>query len=642
MRSTTTRHESAVARLGRQALAGLAAVIFAAASAHAASIQTKTGRVSVETVTDGLSHPWAGVMLPDGSILVTERPGRLRRVTADGDVSDPLGGVPKVFAKGQGGLLDIVLAPDFADSRMVYLTFAEARDGGAATSVGRARLSDDATALEHFEVIFREKPAVGGGNHFGGRLAFAPDGKLFVTLGERFHHDQAQDPTNTLGTVVRINPDGSVPDDNPFADGGKGAPEVWSFGHRNVEGAAIEPATGRLWTDEMGPRGGDELNTPEPGRNYGWNVVSWGIHYNGKPIPDPDTHPEFADAHLQWTPVISPSGMTFYDGDLFSKWKGDLLIAGLSAHAIVRVAIDGDKATEEDRIDLGARVARRLRRQRGRGVRADRREQRQAAEAGAGQGVGVFLGAPARASQSSGFPHSQPAQMRVLVVQNYEGTGLGQIGRALDERNAEIQIVKAHEGAPLPDTIEGHDGLVVLGGGQNALADDESPWLPHLVGLMRETADSGRAVLGVCLGAQLLARACGAENLIGAAPEFAWRQVRLTGEGQGDPLFAAVPQQFPIFEWHDDTFTLPAGAVRLAENDAAPNQAFRVGRAGYGIQFHFEADRALVAEWNETFAGYIGERHPDWPARHAAEAARHGEAADAAGLAIARAWAALV
>lgn len=232
--------------------------------------------------------------------------------------------------------------------------------------------------------------------------------------------------------------------------------------------------------------------------------------------------------------------------------------------------------------------------------------------------------------------------MRVLVVENFEDTGPGQIAAALDERNVAVDTVRAHLGEALPAATGRYDGLVVLGGGQNALDDAGSPWFPGLLETMRRFVDSGRATLGVCLGSQLLARAYGADNLVGAASEFGWRRVTLTADGAADPLLSGLPASFPIFQWHDDTFTLPRGAVRLAGNLAAHNQAFRVGRAGYGTQFHFEADRALVRRWNGTFAGWLAERQPDWAGRHEAEAARHGAAADAAGRAIARAWAALI
>ena len=232
--------------------------------------------------------------------------------------------------------------------------------------------------------------------------------------------------------------------------------------------------------------------------------------------------------------------------------------------------------------------------------------------------------------------------MRVLVVQNYDNTGLGQIGAALKEAGAEIDTRNAHLGDALPSGANSHDALVVLGGGQNALADEEYPYIPALLDLMRDFESRDRAVLGVCLGSQLLARAYGAENLIGAAPEFGWHRVALTGDAEGDSVVAALPREFPIFQWHDDTFTLPARAVRLASNAAAANQAFRIGRAAYGFQFHFEADRPLVRHWNAAFAGYIADRQPDWPGRFDAEAERHGPEADAAGLALARAWVAAI
>jgi GMP synthase-like glutamine amidotransferase len=232
--------------------------------------------------------------------------------------------------------------------------------------------------------------------------------------------------------------------------------------------------------------------------------------------------------------------------------------------------------------------------------------------------------------------------MRILAVQNHADTGLGQIARALAEADAEVEIVRAHEGEALPSLSDGHDGLIVLGGAQNALADDEHPYLPQLVALMRDFALADRAVLGVCLGSQLLARAFGAQNLIGTAPEFGWREVELTEEGAMDPVFRATAERFPIFQWHDDTFTLPRGALRLAGNDAARNQAFRVGRAAYGMQFHFEADTGLVRHWSRQFASYLAERQPGWRDRIETESARHGPMADAAGLTIARAWVAMV
>jgi GMP synthase-like glutamine amidotransferase len=228
--------------------------------------------------------------------------------------------------------------------------------------------------------------------------------------------------------------------------------------------------------------------------------------------------------------------------------------------------------------------------------------------------------------------------MRVLVVQNFEDEGLGQIGKALAEANAEIDLRRPYRDENLPRDASGHDALIVLGGGQNALDDAICPYFPPLLALMRDFGDSGRAVLGVCLGSQLLARAYGGENLLGAAPEFGWRTVSRTEEGRTDPVLNVAPESFPIFQWHDDTFTLPEGATHLARNDTASNQAFRLGRAAYGIQFHFEADRSQVSRWNTAFADILAENQPGWAERYEEEAARHGPLADAAGLAIARAW----
>lgn len=232
--------------------------------------------------------------------------------------------------------------------------------------------------------------------------------------------------------------------------------------------------------------------------------------------------------------------------------------------------------------------------------------------------------------------------MRVLVVQNYDNTGLGQIGAALAEAGAEIDERRPYRGEALPQDASGHDAMVMLGGGQNALADDEYPYFPALLELTRDFAARDRAVLGICLGGQLIARAFGAENRIGGTHEFGWHGVALTPEAQADPVMAGLPEQFPIFEWHDDHFSLPAPATRLAGNEAAENQAYRIGRAVYGFQFHFEADTCLVREWSGAFSGLIAERHPEWPARLDAEVAANGPQADAVGLAIARAWVAAI
>ncbi len=333
----------------------LAAALPAAAQSPPATVRAEAGALAVETWADGLDAPWGAVFLPDGRMLVTEKSGALR-VVGEGRVSAPVAGVPEVVDRGQGGLLDVALDPGFGENRTVYLSYSEGRDGGVATSVGRGRLNAEATALEGFQVIFRQKPAVNGPNHFGSRLAFAPDGILFVTLGERFNYmKEAQNRDNTLGAVARINPDGTIPKDNPFVGQG-GDPAIWSYGHRNVEGAAINPASGELWISEMGPRGGDELNIPKRGANHGWPLVSHGTHYSGVEIPDPATRPEFADAIRWWVPSISPSGIAFVTADVLPGWKGSLLLAGLSYHGLVRLSLDGDRVTAEERIDFGRRI----------------------------------------------------------------------------------------------------------------------------------------------------------------------------------------------------------------------------------------------------------------------------------------------
>jgi glucose/arabinose dehydrogenase len=338
-------------------IAALALLVQAcAATAADRTLDTQTGPVRIETVTSGLSHPWAVAFLPDRAMLVTERDGRLRLVTAAGQISPPLGGVPPVFAQGQGGLLDIAIEPQFADSRRVYFSYAEAGEGGAGTAVARGRLNAARTALEDVEVIFRQLPKVSGGLHFGSRLVFARDGTLFITLGERFKFEPAQDLNSHLGKIVRINRDGSVPRDNPFVGRAGARPEIWSYGHRNSQGGALNPQTGVLWEIEHGPRGGDELNIPEAGKNYGWPLVSWGVHYNGQEIPKPPTRPDLAQSIYQWTPSISPSGMAFYTGDAFQAWRGNLLVGGLTSHAVTRLTLDGARVTGEERIPIGARV----------------------------------------------------------------------------------------------------------------------------------------------------------------------------------------------------------------------------------------------------------------------------------------------
>lgn len=312
-------------------------------------------RINAQEIASGLNHPWAIVYLPDGRMLVTERAGRLRVITRDGDISPPVSGVPAVDARGQGGLLDVVLSPNFATDRLIYLSYAEAREGGNGTSVARGRLSDDARGLTDVQAIFRQMPAWQSRGHFGSRLVFDREGRLYVTLGERQGADSrplAQDISNTIGKVVRINADGSVPADNPFVGTANADPHVWSYGHRNVQGADLNPDTGEVWTIEHGPRGGDELNIPRAGRNYGWPIIGYGIDYNGQPMHQASAREGMEQPIYYWDPVIAPGDMDFYRGSLF-PWRGDLLIAGLDSEALVRLDIDGERVTGEERFDLG-------------------------------------------------------------------------------------------------------------------------------------------------------------------------------------------------------------------------------------------------------------------------------------------------
>jgi aldose sugar dehydrogenase len=315
------------------------------------------GRVVV--VATGLEHPWGLAFLPDGTMLVTERPGRLRRVATDGTLSAPLAGVPGVLARGQGGLLDVELSPTFAKDRLVYLSYAEPRaDGAAATAVARARL--DEAALREATVVWRQQPAVEGANHFGSRIVFRPDGTMFVTLGERFsYRNQAQLLTSLLGKIVRLSPDGTVPRDNPFIGRDDAAPAIWSYGHRNIQAAALHPATHELWVVEHGPRGGDELQRPEAGKNYGWPVITYGIDYSGLRISDRAEAPGMEQPLYYWDPVIAPSGATFYTGDAFPDWRGELLVGSLVPGGLVRLRLDGTRVVREVRHrhgELDARV----------------------------------------------------------------------------------------------------------------------------------------------------------------------------------------------------------------------------------------------------------------------------------------------
>ena len=314
------------------------------------------GAVQVRTVTKGLEHPWGLAILPDKRMLVTERPGRLRLVSADGALSEPLAGVPKVSASGQGGLLDVALSPQFDKDRMVYLSFAEPGEGGAGTAVARARLGE--RGLENTQVIWRQQPKVNAGQHFGSRLVFRRDGTLLVTLGDRGQGEPAQDLSTTIGKVVRINADGTVPKDNPFAGRGGALPEIWSYGHRNIQAAALHPETGQLWTVEHGARGGDELNHPETGKNYGWPVISYGTHYTFQKIGEGVAKAGMEQPVYYWDPVIAPSGMIIYTGEMFAQWKTNFLIGSLTPGGLVRLVMKDGKVAQEERYlgDLRQRI----------------------------------------------------------------------------------------------------------------------------------------------------------------------------------------------------------------------------------------------------------------------------------------------
>jgi glucose/arabinose dehydrogenase len=317
------------------------------------------GIVGVETVAGGLEHPWALAFLPDGRMLVTERPGRVRIVDERGGLSEPLGGVPAVLARGQGGLLDVELDPRFADNRFVYLSYAEPGENGTAgTAVARGRLASN--RLEDMEVIYRQHPKVTGENHFGSRLVFARDGTLFLTQGDRFQYrDKAQDLSSGLGKIVRVNSDGTVPSDNPFVGQEAGArPEIWSYGHRNIQAAAVHPHTGQLWTVEHGARGGDELNHPEAGKNYGWPVITYGVDYSGETIGEGMAKPGMEQPVYYWDPVIAPSGMVFYTGDAFPDWKGSILVGSLNPGLLVRLTLKEGQVEHEERYlgDLHERI----------------------------------------------------------------------------------------------------------------------------------------------------------------------------------------------------------------------------------------------------------------------------------------------
>ncbi|MEM8794371.1 MAG: PQQ-dependent sugar dehydrogenase [Pseudomonadota bacterium] len=301
----------------------------------------------VEVLTNALANPWGMAFLPDGRILITEKNSRLR-LFANGQLSDPLSGLPDIAVVGQGGLLDVAVDPDFSDNRMVYLSYSEPGDGGYGTAVLRGRLGE--RGLSDTEVIFRQNRKTSSGRHFGSRFTFARDKTLFITLGDRADRPSAQDPFDHSGSVLRINRDGSIPSDNPFVDGNDALPEIWSIGHRNVQGADLHPDTGELWTIEHGARGGDEVNLPKAGKNYGWPVISYGRHYSGAKIGVGVAQEGMEQPLHYWDPSIAPAGSSFYDGDLFPEWRGNLFVSALKFQLLSRLELNGEKVVREERL----------------------------------------------------------------------------------------------------------------------------------------------------------------------------------------------------------------------------------------------------------------------------------------------------
>ena len=331
----------------------------AAASEPAQTIATEKGEARLSVIARGLAHPWALAPLPDGGFLVTERGGALRRVSADGDVSAPLAGVPDVSARGQGGLLDVVLAPDFAQSRRIYLSYAEpGEDGLAGTSAAYATLGE--AGLEDVTVFYRQEPKVNAENHYGSRFAFDGQGHVFISQGERTMRMMSQELDKLQGKLVRLNLDGSVPKDNPFVGQDGARPEIWSYGHRNSQGLAIDPRTGTLWEVEHGPRGGDEVNLPQPGKNYGWPIVTHGINYSGQPIPEAVGKEKEGMEPPHFVFEVSPglSGMAFYTRQAGKPWNDSLFLGALAQRNLIRLQLEGDRVVAEERLlqDLGERI----------------------------------------------------------------------------------------------------------------------------------------------------------------------------------------------------------------------------------------------------------------------------------------------
>ncbi len=335
----------------------LVIILLLAVSAAAREFSSRYHRFRVTTVADGLEHPWALAFLPGGDVLVSEREGRLRVIRDGRLLPEPVRGLPEVRVRGQGGLLDLLPHPGFSANRLLYFSYAADHPGGWTTHVARGRFTGD--ALTDVEVLFRAEPASTGRVHFGSRLAFDPQGYLFVSIGDRGEMDRAQDLGDLAGKVVRLHDDGRIPEDNPFRDTPGARPEIFTYGHRNPQGMAVHPATGEVWTHEHGPKGGDEVNVLRPGFNYGWPVVTLGIDYTGFTIGDGLTHmPGMVDPLHHWIPSIAPSGMAFYTGGRFPRWQGDLFAGALVQRHLVRLRLVGEIVVEEERLleDLGRRI----------------------------------------------------------------------------------------------------------------------------------------------------------------------------------------------------------------------------------------------------------------------------------------------
>ena len=336
-----------------------AATPAAAAGEPARTVASEQGEARLTVLARGLSHPWAVAPLPEGGFLVTERGGNLRRVGADGSVSAPLAGVPAVVARGQGGLLDLALAPDFAQSRRIYLSYAEPGDGGlSGTAAAYATLGD--AGLDDVTVFYRQEPKLNAENHYGSRFAFDSQGHVFISQGDRTERPFAQQLDRLQGKLVRLDLDGGVPDDNPFVGQAGARPEIWSYGHRNSQGLAFDPRTGKLWESEHGPRGGDEINLPQPGRNYGWPIVTHGINYSGQPIPEAVGKEKEGMEPAHFVFEVSPglSGMAFYTGQPGKPWNDSLFLGSLAQRNLIRLQLDGDRVVAEERLlqDLGERI----------------------------------------------------------------------------------------------------------------------------------------------------------------------------------------------------------------------------------------------------------------------------------------------